>query len=80
MKTNYRLIVTPFEGKRVKLAGNKCHDTKSVAGRLFQLKSVKSVFVADTDGNHYLYLTKDKNGEVIQSKTENVRSSEAVYG
>lgn len=81
MKTNYRLIVTPFKGKRVKLAGNICHDTKSVAGRLFAFdKNVKSVFVADTLGNHFLYLLKDKDGNVIHEKTENVSSKEAVFG
>jgi len=81
MKTNYRLIVTPFVGKRVKLAGNKCHDTKSVAGRLFAFdKNVKSVFVADTLGNHFLYLVKDEKGNVIDSKKENVSSTLAIFG
>jgi hypothetical protein len=75
MKANYRLVYRTIKGETIKMGGEKCHDTKSAAGRLFQSPSVKSVLVADIKGNVYLYLVKGK-----PEKTEIVSSSEAVFG
>lgn len=74
MNSFYRLICRTNEGN-VKLGGEKCHETKSLAGRLFQSPTVKSVLVVDISGNVYLYLVKN-----APEKTENVPSTEAVYG
>lgn len=74
MKSFYRLICRTNEGS-TKLGGENCHETKSLAGRLFQSPSVKSVLVADVQGNVYLYLVKGK-----PNKTENISSAFALYG
>jgi len=84
-KFNYRLVakVIDAETKRVgkvKLGGRKCHETKSMAGRLLQSPTVISVVVADVTGKRYFYAVKDANGHVIQSKFENVPSAEALFG
>lgn len=75
MEANYRLVYRTIEGKQVKLGGEKCHDTKSAAGRLFQSPTVKSVLVADINGTVYLYLVKNH-----PEKTENIKSELATYG
>lgn len=74
MKSFYRLICRTNEGS-VKLGGEKCHSTKSLAGRLFQSPTVKSVTVVDITGEVYLHLVKNH-----PEKTENVSSIEARYG
>jgi hypothetical protein len=74
MKANYRVICRTNEGK-VKLGGEKCHDAKSMAGRLFQSPTVKSVVVTDITGKVYLYLVKNH-----PEKTENIPSVFAVLG
>jgi len=74
MKNFYRVISRTNAGE-IKLGAEKCHDAKSAAGRLFQSPTVKSVVVADIDGNVYLYLVKGH-----EEKTENVKSTEAAYG
>lgn len=88
-KFNYRLVakVIDAETKRVgkvKMGGKSCHETKSMAGRLFQSPSVISVLVADITGKRYFYAVKSvengRTGHVIQSKFENVPSTEAQFG
>lgn len=73
-KYNYRLVITMENGRSVKLAGSNCHELKSLAGTQFHLPKVKSVFVGDILGNHFLYLVKGK-----PEKTENVPSALAQF-
>ena len=70
---NYRLVITKANGRTVKIAGTNCHELKSLGGMQFHRDDVKSVFVGDVLGNHFLYLVKG-----APSKTENVPSSMAV--
>jgi hypothetical protein len=88
-KYNYRLIAKVFDAEtkqvgRIKMGGRKCHETKSVAGRLFQSPSVISVLVADVTGRRYFYIVKTfengTTGSVIQEKTENIPSAQALFG
>jgi hypothetical protein len=88
-KFNYRLVakVIDPETKRVgkvKMGGKTCHETKSMAGRLFQSPSVISVLVADITGNRYFYNVKSvengRTGHVIKEKFENVSSELALFG
>jgi hypothetical protein len=88
-KFNYRLVakVVDSESKqvgKVKMGGRNCHETKSMAGRLFQSPSVISVLVADITGKRYFYAVKTfadgKTGHVIQEKTENIPSAQALFG
>lgn len=72
-KYNYRLIITKANGRTVKIAGTNCHELKSLAGMQFHRNDVKSVFVGDVSGNHFLYLVKNR-----PEKTENVPSEFAV--
>lgn len=70
---NYRLVITKASGKVIKVAGTNCHDLKSLAGSEFHKDDVKSVFVGDILGNHFLYLVKGH-----PEKTENVPSVKAT--
>ena len=72
---NYRIIVKKANGKYIKLAAEKCHDAKSLAGTLFHDKNVLSVFVCDKLSNHYLYLVKGH-----PEKTEETPSEMALFG
>lgn len=72
-KYNYRLIITKANGRTVKIAGTNCHELKSLAGMQFHRNEVKSVFVGDILGNHFLYLVKN-----APEKTENVPSAMAI--
>jgi len=72
---NYRIVVRKTNGKTIKLAAEKCHDAKSLAGTLFHDKNVDSVFVCDKQANHYLYLVKGH-----PEKTENIPSELALFG
>ena len=49
------------------------HELKSLGGMQFHRNDVKSVFVGDVLGNHFLYLVKND-----PSKTENVSSALAI--
>jgi len=75
MDEKYVLSVKTNEGRVVMKSGASCHATKSLAGSLFHSPRVKSVFVGDILGNHYLYLVKGD-----PAKTENVSSTLATYG
>jgi len=75
MNEPYVLSVKTDEGRVVMKSHGTCHQTKSVAGSLFHSPKVKSVFVGDNLGNHYLYLVKGD-----PAKTENVSSTLALYG
>lgn len=75
MNANYRIIVTKVNGDTVKLGAENCHDAKSIAGMLFHHdKVVRSVYVGDIDGNHFLYLVQEH-----PEKTENIPSETASY-
>lgn len=68
-KYNYRLVITRENGRSVKIAGTNCHELKALAGAQFHRKEVKSVFVGDIRGNHFLYLVKNhpEKKEVVSS-------------
>ena len=68
-KYNYRLVITRENGRSVKIAGTNCHELKALAGVQFHRKEVKSVFVGDILGNHFLYLVKNhpEKTEVVSS-------------
>lgn len=69
----FRLIVDTHKGQRIVLAGEGCHDTKSLAGTIFHYaENVRSVCVAGQSGSVYLYLVKD-----APEKIENVPSPAA---
>lgn len=80
MKAPYKIVSRTIDGKRITLAGWKCHNSKSMAGRIFQSPTIKSIKVIDTRKNVYLRLSKDKKGKVIQHLTVNVPSELAVFG
>lgn len=73
-KYNYRLVITMENGRSIKLAGSNCHQLKSLAGSEFHRPKVKSVFVGDILGNHFLYLVKNH-----PEKKENVPSALAQF-
>ena len=72
-KYNYRLVITKANGRTVKIAGTNCHELKSLGGMQFHRNDVKSVFVGDVLGNHFLYLVKNH-----PEKLENVPSTFAI--
>jgi hypothetical protein len=75
MKAPYKLVYRTIDGKQMTLDGYDCHATKSTAGRLFQLNSVKSVKVLRTKNKKlFLRLCKDKKGKTLQYLTVNVPS------
>lgn len=75
MKAPYKLVYRTIDGKRITLDGYDCHATKSSAGRLFQLHSVKNVKVSKrTSKKVFLRLCKNKKGKVLQYLTVNVPS------
>jgi hypothetical protein len=75
MKAPYKLVYRTINGKQMTLDGYDCHATKSTAGRLFQLNSVKSVKVLRTKNKKlFLRLCKDKKGKTLQYLTVNVPS------
>lgn len=81
MKTPYKLVYRTIDGKQTTLGGFDCHDTKSAAGRLFQLKSVKSVKVVKRSNKRvFLRLCKDKYGNTLQYLFINVPSELAKSG
>ena len=55
---NFRLIVNDKKNGYRKVAGRDCHETKSLAGKMFHDESVASVCVVDVTGFCYLYLVK----------------------
>lgn len=71
---NYRLVVKTPEAT-TKMAGATCHETKSLAGRLFRNEKVQSVYVGDVTGKPFLYLVKGK-----PEKTLNIPSENAHFG
>jgi hypothetical protein len=79
MEDNYVISVRTNTG-RIVLKAEKCHDAKSVAGRLLQSPTVKSVYAGDKLGNAYFYQRKDENGHLITEKGINVPSALAVFG
>jgi len=79
MEDNYVVSVLTNTG-RIVLKVEKCHDAKSVAGRLLQSPTVKSVYAGDKLGNAYFYARKDAQGHLIAEKTVNVPSELAVFG
>jgi hypothetical protein len=80
VKAPYKLVYRTIDGKQMTLDGYHCHATKSTAGRLFQLRSVKNVRVFDKRKNLYLRLSKNKKGKVLQYLTVNVPSEFALFG
>lgn len=76
MNAPYKLVYSTINGKQTTLRGWDCHATKSAAGRLFQLDSVKNVKVIDSRNKRvYLRLSKNKSGKTLQYLTLNVSSS-----
>jgi len=73
-------IKTRKGGRIVLKTADKCHKAKSFAGTIFHSDSVESVYVGDIKGNHFLYLVKDKEGNFVSEKFENVPSAEAIFG
>jgi len=81
MSAPYKLVYRTINGKRITLDGYDCHATKSTAGRLFQLNSVKNVKVFDRKHKIvYLRLSKNRKGKVLQYLTVNVPSELAKSG
>ncbi len=75
MKAPYKLVYRTINGKRMTLDGYDCHATKSTAGRLFQLHSVKSVKVVKRSNKKvFLRLCKNKYGKTLQYLTVDVSS------
>ena len=79
MEDNYVISVRTKTG-RIILKAEKCHDAKSVGGRLLQSPTVKSVYVGDKLGNAFFYQRKDEKGHVIVEKSINVSSKLAIFG
>lgn len=80
MKAPYKIVSRTIDGKRVTLDGYNCHNVKSMAGRLFQSPSIKSVKVTDKYKFVFLRLSKNKKGKVLQHLTVNVPSKFAALG
>jgi hypothetical protein len=75
MKAPYKLVYRTIDGKQMTLNGFDCHATKSTAGRLFQLHSVKNVRVVKRSNKRlFLRLCKNKHGKTLQYLTVNVPS------
>jgi hypothetical protein len=80
MRAPYKIVSRTIDGKRVTLDGYKCHSAKSMAGRIFQSPTIKSIKVSDKRKNVYLRLSKNRRGRVLQYLTINVSSSKALFG
>jgi hypothetical protein len=76
----YEVRIRTIEGKRVRFGGFVCHNMKSMAGRLFQSPTVRSVRVVDKQKNLYLRLVKNNKGKLITGCTVNVPSDKAIFG
>jgi hypothetical protein len=80
MEDNYVISVRTKTG-RIVLKAEKCHDAKSIAGTLFYYSpKIISAYAGDKTGKAFFYGRKDEDGHVIQEKTVNVPSTEAIFG
>jgi hypothetical protein len=85
MEKKFRLIVKPYSGSEIRGDYKKCHDAKSLAGRLIHLDSIKWACVAGISGSVYFYINKEDYSEnlVIPSElaeiAENILYSRKIH-
>lgn len=68
---NFRLIVKDKKNGYRKVAGHDCHETKSLAGKMFYHDdNVQSVCVVDVTSFCYLYLVKGQPEKTIDISSD----------
>jgi hypothetical protein len=78
MEKKFRLIVKPYLGSEIRGDYEKCHDAKSLAGRLIHLDSVKWACVAGISGSVYFYINKENYKENLVLPSELAEIAENI--